>query len=389
MKTDEQTTTMMLGSEPAPPVIDFRAKDCAEQMRTACEEWGCFVAVHHGIEVELLQQTLQVGHAFFNLPDEVKRKYDLRNFGPRWRGYMPFGGETSLQGTKVDAKEGLYLGAEHDPRSPRVLAGLPTWGANVLPDEELPEMRGIVESALKALQALGDRCMNLLSVGLGLPAQHLQDQITEHEPVVLPRIFRYPPVKAKDQWGIGAHSDYGLWTMILTDAPGLEFLHAKHGWCAVPHLPDGIAMNVGDVLDRLTAGRFKSAYHRARNVSSSQPRLSLPFFYDPSWDARMRTLPLPTPGSSTLRPHPDAPYDGFTEAERNAVHARWAKTKIRCGFDGRVAYSEFLAKKVAKVFPDIVPPSLWKNFDSTSEPSTRHCLVVKVLLHCSYYNELP
>ena len=65
-----------------------------EQMRAACEEWGCFVAVHHGIEVELLQQTLQVGHAFFNLPDEVKRKYDLRNFGARWRGYMPFGGET-------------------------------------------------------------------------------------------------------------------------------------------------------------------------------------------------------------------------------------------------------------------------------------------------------
>ena len=82
---------------------------------------------------------------------------------------------------------------------------------------------------------------------------------------------------------------------------------------------------------------------------------------------------------------PDAPYDGFTEAERNAVHARWAKTKIRCGFDGRVAYSEFLAKKVAKVFPDIVPPSLWKNFDSTSKPSTRHCLVVKVFLHCSMF----
>ena len=128
MNTNEQTRTMMPGSEPAPPVIDFRAKDCAQQVRAACEEWGSFVAVHHGVEVDLLQKTLQIGHAFFNLPDEVKRKYDLRNFGARWRGYMPFGGESSLQGSKVDAKEGLYLGAEHDPRSPRVLAGLPTWG---------------------------------------------------------------------------------------------------------------------------------------------------------------------------------------------------------------------------------------------------------------------
>merc|ERR1719427_1199475 len=112
---------------------------------------------------------MQFGHAFFDLPDEVKRKYDLRQFGARWRGYMPWGGETSLQGTKVDAKEGLYLGAEHDPRSPRVLAGLPTWGGNVLPDAELPEMRGKMETVLQVLRQLGDHCMDILSLALGLP----------------------------------------------------------------------------------------------------------------------------------------------------------------------------------------------------------------------------
>ena len=287
----------------------------------------------------------------------------------------------------MDAKEGLYLGAEHDPRSPRVLAGLPTWGGNVLPDAELPEMRGKMETVLQVLRQLGDHCMDILSLALGLPQFHLQERVTEREPVVLPRMFRYPALEPEEQkWGIGPHSDYGLWTMIVTDGPGLEFLHAEHGWCAVPHLPSGIIMNVGDVLDRLTAGRFKSAFHRARNLSSTRPRLSLPFFYDPGWDARMVTLPAPEAlGSLQLTPHPDQPYRGFGEAERAAVRARWAKTKIRCGFDGRVAYSEFLAKKVAKVFPDIVPASLWKNFESTTEPSTRHCLVVEVGQHRFFY----
>ena len=90
-------------SHPAPPVIDFSQTDadCAAAVRAACEDWGCFIAVNHGIAPALLQQTMQVGHAFFDLPDEVKRKYDLRQFGARWRGYMPWGGETSLQGTKV------------------------------------------------------------------------------------------------------------------------------------------------------------------------------------------------------------------------------------------------------------------------------------------------
>ena len=73
-------------------------------------------------------------------------------------------------------------------------------------------------------------------------------------------------------------------------------------------------MNVGDVLDRLTAGRFKSSYHRARNLSCERPRLSLPFFYDPAWDARMQTLPIPQAGS--LVPHKDIPFTGFSEGQR-------------------------------------------------------------------------
>ena len=119
--------------------------------------------------------------------------------------------------------------------------------------------------------------------------------MTEREPVQLPRILGYPAApraassahaagtsadEARDddgddgsrtkkrrvdegvRWGIGSHSDYELWTMILSDAGGLDFLNPTRGWAAVPFVPGGIVMNVGDVLDRLTGGTFKSRYHR-------------------------------------------------------------------------------------------------------------------------------
>ena len=387
------------------PVIDLSgaASVVAEEIGLACRDWGAFVAVGHGIDPALLDEAIKAGHAFFDLPAATKEKYNLTRNGARWRGYMPLGGERSENGTLVDFKEGLYLGEDHNARDPRVLAGLPTFGTNVLPDDELPTMRGLMGRCLDEMRLLGDQCMDHLSTALGLEETYLRDHVTEHSPVVLPRLFRYPPqlrgsggsyggvggcsgsgAGAGDtrspaghsaggkeaRWGIGRHSDYGLWTMILTDAPGLEFQHPVHrGWCKVPWIPGGIAMNVGDVLDRLTSGRFRSPYHRARNLSFDHSRISLPFFYDPGWNARMRTLPLPN-----RRPEEGQEDEG----EHAATQERWAHTKIRCAFDGRVPYSEFLAKKVAKVFPDIIPRSLWRNIESTSAPSTRHALTVPV-----------
>ena len=375
----------------SPPIIDLANEEpsvLASELRAACSEFGVFIAINHGIDRALLDSALDVGHRFFDLPLHVKQCYSLVNNGTRWRGYMAQGGERSEGGTRVDAKEGLYLGEEHAPNDPRVLAGLPTFGSNVLPDKELPEMREIMSRCMKEMKGLGDRVMDGLSLALGLEPSYLQDHVTERDPVILPRLFRYPPqehrrapsghgglhrgesreAQESESWGIGKHSDYGLWTMILTDQPGLEFQHPRQGtWYAVPLVPGGIVMSVGDVLDRLTSGRFCSAYHRARNRSCDVPRLSLPFFYDPSWTSRMKTLPMPAAG---------APQ--WSDAELEAIRERWARTKIRCKFDGRVAYSEFLAKKVAKVFPDVVPKSLWSNFDSTTAPSTRHVLVVPV-----------
>lgn len=92
---------------------------------------------------------------------------------------------------------------------------------------------------------------------------------------------------------------------------------------------DLIVCNVGDMLDRMTEGRYRSTPHRVRN-DSDHDRLSFPFFYDPGWDARVRPLPL------AGEPPPD---DAAT---------RWDGTSLR-HLD--TTYGEYLWSKVAKVFP--------------------------------------
>lgn len=385
-------------SVPEIPIISLPSPNAASEIFTACSTWGAFIATDHSISPALLTNVLDLGHQFFNLPLQTKQKYNLQKHGAKWRGYMPLYGERSVHGTISDQKEGLYLGENHSPTHERVLAGLPTFGTNVYPtNEEVPAMEETFEEYHGEMKKLGDRMMGMLSLGLGLEGDYMERHVTKGEPVLLPRMFRYLPQPRNEgrgeddyrasgedndngidvKWGIGRHSDYGLWTMILTDAPGLEFQHPRLGtWHSVPCVPNGIIMNVGDVLDRLSAGRYVSAYHRARNLSDVHPRLSLPFFYDAAWDARMETLPIVAENATedvSVKELLDTP-------ERKE---RWSNTKIACSFDVEeagtgVEYSEFLAKKVAKVFPDLIPQSLWKTLSSTSAPSTRHALTVKV-----------
>ena len=90
-------------------------------------------------------------------------------------------------------------------------------------------------------------------------------------------------------------------------------------------------VNIGDMLDRLTEGRYRSTPHRVLNVSGKQ-RLSFPFFVDPSWDAEVSPLPL---GGSP-------PAD---DASR-----RWDQSSIRA-WTGK--YGEYLVNKVSKCFPEL------------------------------------
>src|SRR5262249_36272911 len=147
-------------------------------------------------------------------------------------------------------KEGLYFGAELPADNSLVRAGTPLHGPNLFPPE-LPDFRETVLAYMAALTQLGHRLMAGLALGLGLKESYFADHGTA-EPLVLFRIFNYPPPADPALWGVGEHTDYGLLTILLQDdAGGLE-VKSRSRWVAAPPVPGSFVCNIGDMLDRMT-----------------------------------------------------------------------------------------------------------------------------------------
>ena len=308
----------------------------AAAIADACSGYGFFRVVGHGVEPRALRRLDRAARTFFGLPRSARAQIAMERGGRAWRGWFPLGGE--LTSGRPDEKEGLYFGTELDADHPVVVAGRPLHGPNLFPDEPA-ELRPAVLEWMTAMTLLGQRILSAMAQGLGLPSDWFRMTLTA-DPTVLFRIFRYPPAGPDDGadgrargWGVAEHTDYGLLTLLAQDGnDGLE-VRGPDGWIAVPADPGVIVVNLGDMLDRMTGGRYRSTAHRVRNTGPGD-RLSFPTFVDPSWDAVCPVLPMPGGTASTLaRAAPR--WDG--EDPR-----AWTGT-----------YGEYLTRKVAKVFPQL------------------------------------
>jgi len=305
-----------------------------QQLDAACRDTGFFCIVGHGISPRLTVQLDNAAREFFDLPEASKSAIAMPVGGRAWRGWFPLGGEMTNE--IPDRKEGVYFGRELAVDHPRVLAATPLHGANLFP-AEVPELRVAVLAWLDAMTELGHIVMSGISVGLGLPDDWLRNHFTA-DPTVLFRIFRYPPSDAPTsvdagEWGVAEHTDYGLLTLLLQDdCAGLQ-VKGRTGWVDVPPVPGSFVCNIGDMLERMTGGRYRSTPHRVRNTGR-RDRLSFPFFFDPSWDASVDPLPLA----------------GGTSPDQATIE-RWDGRSV---FDFEGTYGSYLTAKVSKVFPDLV-----------------------------------
>jgi isopenicillin N synthase-like dioxygenase len=318
------------------PVIDVAPlvrgdADCshvAAQIDAACRGFGFFYVSGHGVDVGLQDRLDALARRFFALPEDQKAEIAMARGGRAWRGWFPLEGE--LTSGKPDRKEGIYFGAELPDDDPRVRAGLPLHGANQFP-ERPSDLRAVVLAYLDAMTALGHALAGGLSLALGLERDWFDQHLTA-DPLILFRVFRYPPELGlvDPNWGVAEHTDYGLLTILRQDSSGGLEVHAPSGWIGAPPLPDTFVCNLGDMLERMTGGRYRSTPHRVRNRSGGE-RLSFPFFFDPAWDAQVLPVPLEGEGPSEAR-------------------ARWDGEDV-LAFDG--TYGEYLLGKVGKVFPDL------------------------------------
>jgi isopenicillin N synthase-like dioxygenase len=240
---------------------------------TACRASGFFYVTGHGVPDRLLAELAAASRAFFALPAPAKLEIAMERGGRAWRGYFPVGAE--LTSGRPDLKEGLYFGTELAADDPR--ARLPLHGPNLFP-RQVPELRSLVLSYLDAMTALE------------LDADYFAAGCTAN-PTVLLRIFHYPPAGPGDPaWGVGEHTDYGLLTLLAQDSNGGLQVRTPGGWTPAPPLPGTFVCNIGDMLERLTGGRYRSTPHRVLNTSG-RDRLSFPFFFDPDFAAEVPGLP--------------------------------------------------------------------------------------------------
>ncbi len=302
-----------------------RAKTATE-IASACRDLGFFYAAGHAISDATMAALMAASRRFFALPESEKMKIAMACGGRAWRGFFPVGGE--LTSGRPDVKEGIYFGEELGKADPRVKAGLPLHGPNLFPDA-VPELKPAVMAFMAEAERSAHAIMEGVAMSLGLNANYFRETYTA-QPTMLFRIFHYPASAAESGWGVGEHTDYGLLTLLAQDDIGGLEVKTPRGWINAPPIPGALVCNMGDMLDRLTGGVYRSTPHRVLN-SSGRSRLSFPFFFDPGFGARI----VPLPDHALAR-------DDSSE--------RWDKATVH-GFTG--TYGDYLLAKVSKVFPDL------------------------------------
>ena len=205
-----------------------------------------------------------------------------------------------------DTKEGFYIGAEpKDGAEPGQFIGPNQW-----PSQEcLPGWEEFMRDYFQQCVDLGMRLLRLLGQAIALcadePSQQIPYDFTPHftTPITLLRLLHYNAVYSKPSegtFGCGAHTDYGMLTLLLTDdVPALQIYPrannqdaaiSEEQWMNVPPIPGAYIVNLGDMLQRWSNDRYKSTLHRVVNQTNKE-RYSIPFFFEPNFDCVVKCLP--------------------------------------------------------------------------------------------------
>lgn len=320
------------------PIIDISALIAnstqkfavAQQINSACREYGFFYVTGHGVNKQLEDKLESLSRQFFSQSVEVKKEIRMDLGGRAWRGYFPVGGE--LTSGKPDLKEGIYFGAELNESHPLVQTKTPLHGPNLFP-KNIPQFKEIVLEYIDVMTQLGHIIMSGIALSLKLNENYFDELYTKN-PLPLFRIFNYPAQKNNtNEWGVGEHTDYGILTILKQDNLGGLQVKSKSRWIEAPPVAGAFVCNIGDNLERMTAGLYKSTPHRVKSPTENKDRLSFPFFFDPNFHAEVKPIEL-------------LKIDVIDDDSA----LRWDKSNVH-EFVG--TYGEYLLEKVSKVFPQL------------------------------------
>lgn len=279
----------------------------AERIGRSFSDWGFAVVSDHGIPAELIDRAETMSRAFFALPDEVKRSYHIAGGGGA-RGYTPFGTESAKDSDIHDLKEFWHIGRDLPSGHPFE----PFMPPNIWP-RELDGFRETYLEMFAAFDKAGARILEAIARFLGLAPDFFVDTVHDGNSVM--RLIHYPPVP-EDSPAVraAAHEDINTITLLIgAEEAGLELLDRNGNWRPVSPKAGELAVNIGDMLQRLTNNLLPSTTHRVVNPAPERrghSRYSMPFFLHFRPDYAIRTLPSCIDGS-----HPDLYPEPITAHE--------------------------------------------------------------------------
>ena len=267
------------------PVIDVsklysdnleERQSVANELGRAARDVGFFYVTGHGISADKIAGVRAAAKQFFAQPLSDKMKLYI-GASATHKGFVPRG-EEIYGSAKPDLKEAFDIGFQAPQDHPLVQAKTPLIGPN-----EWPELSGFRENCLAYYDdvfAFGRKLFSGFALALGLDENHFEPFVTC--PPSKLRLIHYPyDASAEDAPGIGAHTDYECFTLLLADQSGLEVLNDDGEWIDAPPVTingeEAFVINVGDMLEVMTAGQFVATSHRVRKVANE--RYSFPLFF--------------------------------------------------------------------------------------------------------------
>lgn len=287
------------------PVIDLGAarldtdarREAAAALDRACQTSGFFAVTGHGIDEDVIAAAVDRSREFFALPfDEKCEVAPAEPWG--FRGYVGVDA-TALAATLGDAtppdlSESFNVARFEDsaPGEDRPIGERSMMAPNRWPQQPA-ELRPALEALFAEMEQVAFDLAGLAAEALDLPSEWFASSLVDGTSLLL--VNHYPAVESPPlpgQLRRGAHTDYGILTVLYAeDEPGLQ-IHSGGEWIDVPHVPGALIVNIGDLMARWVNDRWVSTLHRVVVPdSTAADRVSIPFFFQPRYDAVVETAP--------------------------------------------------------------------------------------------------
>ena len=254
----------------------------------AFQEIGFCAVKGHLLSDDLVERLYKQIKLFFDLPDEVKTKYEFPEYSGQ-RGYVSFGKESAKGSKHGDLKEYWHFGQYVDEEE----KGNYNYFPNINVDE-LPEFNKVGKEVYTSLENTAKHILRALALYLNIEENYFDQYIKNGNSIL--RHIHYPPIldDPKEAVRASAHGDINLITLLMgAHGKGLQVQHSNGEWIDAMAGKDELMINIGDMLSRHTNNLLKSTVHRVVNPDREllkKSRYSIPFFMHPVSEMKLNVL---------------------------------------------------------------------------------------------------